>query len=159
MLFTFLTIVTRWSRSRFTSRPIFMLWLVQIWQVSSWGKFMQHIATCLLWQSFVSTCDVFNRLFPLDVQNEIQLPSRVFCYSWLVCLLYFWLRNAQLVKVGWHCFCFSPCWMRKRIGLVTLLDAILTSRQTRAKLQCLYENLISNNFRKMAVLKKIWFVT
>ena len=22
----------------------------------------------------------------LDVQNEIQLPSRVFCYSWLVCL-------------------------------------------------------------------------
>ena len=38
------------------------------------------------WQSFVSTCDVFNCLFPLDVQNEIQLPSRVFCYSWLVCL-------------------------------------------------------------------------
>ena len=30
------------------------------------------------WQSFVSTCDVFNCLFPLDVQNEIQLLSRVF---------------------------------------------------------------------------------
>ena len=28
------------------------------------------------WQSFVSTCDVFNCLFPLDVQNEIQLLSR-----------------------------------------------------------------------------------
>ena len=41
------------------------------------------------WQSFVSTCDVFNCLFPLDVQNEIQLLSRVFCYSWLVCLLGF----------------------------------------------------------------------
>ena len=39
------------------------------------------------WQSFVSTYDVFNCLFPLDVQNEIQLLSRVFCYSWLVCLL------------------------------------------------------------------------
>ena len=52
------------------------------------------------WQSFVSTCDVFNCLFPLDVQNEIQLLSRVFCYSWLVCLLGFWLRNASLVKVG-----------------------------------------------------------
>ena len=52
------------------------------------------------WQSFVSTCDVFNCLFPLDVQNEIQLLSRVFCYSWLVCLLNFWLRNAPLVKVG-----------------------------------------------------------
>ena len=52
------------------------------------------------WQSFVSTCDVFNRLFPLNVQNEIQLLSRVFCYSWLVCLLGFWLRNTALVKVG-----------------------------------------------------------
>ena len=52
------------------------------------------------WQSFVSTCDVFNCLFPLDVQNEIQLLSRVFCYSWLVCLLNFWLWNAPLVKVG-----------------------------------------------------------
>ena len=51
------------------------------------------------WQSFESTCDVFNCLFPLDVQNEIQLLSRVFCYSWLVCLLGFWLRNASLVKI------------------------------------------------------------
>ena len=33
--------------------------------------------------------------------------------------------------------------------------AILTSGQTREKLQCLYENLMSNNFRRMAVLKKI----
>ena len=45
------------------------------------------------WQSFVSTCDVLNCLFLLDVQNEIQLLSRVFCYAWLVCLLGFWLRN------------------------------------------------------------------
>ena len=52
------------------------------------------------WQSFVSTCDVFNCLFPLDVQNEIQLLSGVFCYSRLVCLLGFWLRNTSLVKVG-----------------------------------------------------------
>ena len=51
------------------------------------------------WQSFVSTCDVFNCLLPLDVQNEIQLLSRVFCYSWLVCLLGFWLRNASFVKI------------------------------------------------------------
>ena len=52
------------------------------------------------WQSFVSTCDFFNCPFPLDVQNEIQLLSEVFCYSWLVCLLGFWLRNTSLVKVG-----------------------------------------------------------
>ena len=33
------------------------------------------------WQSFVSTCDIFNCLLPLDVQNEIQLLLEVFCYS------------------------------------------------------------------------------
>ena len=47
----------------------------------------------------MSTCDVFNCIFPLDVQSEIQLLSRVFSYSWLVCLLGFLLRNASLVKV------------------------------------------------------------
>ena len=35
-----------------------------------------------------------------------------------------------------------------------VFDAILTRRQTREKLQCLYENLVSDNFCKMAVLKK-----
>ena len=47
------------------------------------------------WQSFVSTCDVFNCLFPMDVQNEIQL----LCYSWIVCSLVFWLRDTSFVKV------------------------------------------------------------
>ena len=44
------------------------------------------------------------------------------------------------------------------IDLVTVFDAILTSRQTREKLQCLYENLMSNNFRKTAVLNKMSIV-
>ena len=34
----------------------------------------------------------------------------------------------------------------------------LTSRQTREKLQCLHENLKSNNFRRTAVLKRISIV-
>ena len=38
--------------------------------------------------------------------------------------------------------------------LVTDFDATLTSRQMREKLQCLYENLMSNNFHKTALLKK-----
>ena len=42
------------------------------------------------------------------------------------------------------------------IDLVTVFDAIVTS--TRDKLQCLYENLMSNNFRKTAVLKKVGLV-
>ena len=92
-----------WSRIGHALCPIFMFLLVKIWQVSSCGKFMQHLQTCLLywsWQSFESNCDVFNCLFSRNVQNEIQLLSRVFCYSWLVCLLGFWLRNTSLVKVG-----------------------------------------------------------
>ena len=58
-----------------------------------------------IWQSFVSSCDVLNYLFLLDVQNEIQLLWRLFCNSWLVFLLRFLLTNEPLVKVidfGWH---------------------------------------------------------
>ena len=44
------------------------------------------------------------------------------------------------------------------IDLVTVFDAILTSRQTCERSQCLYENLTSYNFRKTAVLKKISIV-
>ena len=40
------------------------------------------------------------------------------------------------------------------IDLVTDFDAILTSRQDE-KLQCLYENLMSNNFRKNGSSEKI----
>ena len=46
----------------------------------------------------------------------------------------------------------------KRIGLITVFDAILTGRQAGVKLQCLYENPMSNNFRKTSVLKKLWNV-
>ena len=107
------------SRFGHALRPIFM---------SDWSKFdrwvhAENLCSMLKlvyfdsrgWQSFVSTCDVFNCLFPLDVQNEMQLLSRVFCYSWLVCLLDFWLRSTSLVNFGWHCCRFSPCLMRKRV--------------------------------------------
>ena len=40
------------------------------------------------------------------------------------------------------------------IDLFTVLEAILMSRQPREKSQCLYKNLMSNNFRKTAVLEK-----
>ena len=93
-----------WSRVGHALRSVFMLWLVKIWQVSSCAKFMQYLESCLLWQLKLTEFWVdlwcFNCLFPLDVQNEIQLLSGVFCYSWLVCLLGFWLRNTSLVKVG-----------------------------------------------------------
>ena len=36
-----------WSRVGHALRPIFMLWLVKIWQLSSWAKFMQHLENIL----------------------------------------------------------------------------------------------------------------
>ena len=94
---TFFTIDTRWS-------------LCVQFLCSDWSKFDRWVHAenlrsilkvvyfdSLGWslQSFVSTCDVFDCLFPLDVQNEIQLLSRVFCDSWLVCLFGFRFRNAS----------------------------------------------------------------
>ena len=86
---------------------------------SDWSKFDRWVHAEILcsilnlvyfdswsWQSFVSTCDVFNFLFPLDVQNEIQQLSGVFCYSWLVCLLGFWLSQSRKSDFGWHRFRF-----------------------------------------------------
>ena len=80
----------------------------------------------------MSTCDVFNCLFPLDVKNVIQLLSRVFSYLWLVCLLGFWLRIASLVKADNPIsddIVFSPCWMRTRIIKAQRILALLDSFQ------------------------------
>ena len=41
---------------------------------------MQHLETCLLIaeaQSFVSSYDVINLLFPLDLQHEMQLAIKI----------------------------------------------------------------------------------
>ena len=101
LLLTFLTKVTRWSRS--TSN--FYALIGQNLTV----EFMQKIYAAS-WNLFTLTAEagrvlcqlvMFLTVFPLNiVQNEIQLLSRVFCYSWLVCLSGFWLRNTSLVKVG-----------------------------------------------------------
>ena len=89
---TFLT-VTCWSCS--TSNFYFLIgqnltgeFMWKIYAVSG-----NLLTDSWSWQSCVSS------LFPLAVQNEIQLLSRLFCNSWLVCLLCFLLTNAPLVKV------------------------------------------------------------
>ena len=109
-------LVYKWSQAqvsffRFFGHPFVTLYFQFL--CSDWSKFDRSVHAenlCNIlnlfyfdswrWQSFESTCDIFNCLSPLDVPNEIQLLSGVFCYSWLVCLLGFWLRNTSLVKVG-----------------------------------------------------------
>ena len=116
---------------------------------SDWSKFdrwvhAENLCSILIlvyfdswsWQSFVSTCDVFNCLFPLNVQSEIQLLSRFFRYSWLVCLLGFSLRNTLLWQsrksdFGWHRFRFSPrpCLMHKTVEKAEAILALLDGFQ------------------------------
>ena len=62
------------------------------------------------------------------------------------------------LTVGGRFFWLFQTFLFMPKDLVTVFDAILTSRQTSEKLQCLYENLMSNNFRKTAFLKKISIV-
>ena len=53
------------------------------------------------WQSFVSTCNVFNCLFPLDVQNEIQLryQESSVIHGWVVYWVFGW-EMRRLSKFG-----------------------------------------------------------
>ena len=83
-----------WSRVGHALRPIFMLWLVKIWQVSSCGKFMQHLEFCLLWQPKLT--------FMASLFIRFLVEKYVACQS----------RKSDF---GWHRFRFSPCLMRKRV--------------------------------------------
>ena len=104
MLFTFLTTVTRWSRSTFN----FYALISQNLAGEFMRKFIQHFLKKTTCNTLTAEADrvlcqlvMFSTVFfPLKVQNEVQLLSRVFCYSWLVCLLNFCLRSVPLVKVG-----------------------------------------------------------
>ena len=101
--------VTRWSRSASN-------FYVLIGQNLT-GEFMRKIYAAsgnLLtdswsWQSFVSSCDVLNCLFLLDIQNEIQLLSRLFCGSWLFFIALFVdkctaCQSHWKSDFGWHRF-------------------------------------------------------
>ena len=80
-------LLSPWSQVGQDLPPIFLC--------SDWSKFdrwvhAEHLCSILKldnfdswsWENFVSTCDVFNCLFPLDVQNEIQLPPIYWVFGW-----------------------------------------------------------------------------
>ena len=100
LLLTFLTMVTRWSRSTsnfyvLICQKLTVEFLRKIY-AASWNLFTDSWN----WRRFVyKRCEAFNCLFLLDAQNEIQMLARFLSYSWRICLLVFWLRNAPLVIV------------------------------------------------------------
>ena len=89
-----------WSRVGHALRPVFMLWLVKIWQVSSCGKFMQHLESCLPWQlKLTEFCA--NLWCFLTVFFHWMYKMKYSCYQESsVIHRCFWLRNASLVKFG-----------------------------------------------------------
>ena len=91
-LLTFLTIVTRWSRSTSNFQALIGQNLT--------GEFMRKIYAAsgnLLtdswsWQGCLSSCDVFNCLFLIDVPSEVKLLTRLFCviHGWFVYRAFGW---------------------------------------------------------------------
>ena len=81
----------------------------------------------------MSTCDVFNCLFLLDVQNEIHLlstsPLLFMASSFIGFLVEKYVAcQSQKYDFGWHRFQFSPCLMCKRVekseAILTLLERV-----------------------------------
>ena len=100
-------------------RPIFMLWLVKIWQVSSYGKFMQNLEYCLLWQlkltEFYVNLWCFYLSFSTGCTKWNSAASRsllLFIASWFMVEKYITCQSRKS-DFGWHRFQFSPCLMRK----------------------------------------------
>ena len=150
MCYTIKILIANWSRTRkfsqllqagktvafdFSHHGHALVTLYVEFLCSDWSKFdswvdAENLCSILnlvyfdswSWQSFVSTCDVFNCLFPLDVQNEIQLLSRVFCYSWLMASLFIGILVEKYVTCqswksdfGWHRFRFHLAWCVRRL--------------------------------------------
>ena len=76
-----------WSHVGHVLRPIFMLWLVKIWQVSSGGSFMQHLESWLLWQ------------LKLTVLCQLLMFLTVF-FLWLYRMNYSCFQGLLLVVAG-----------------------------------------------------------
>ena len=107
-------------------------WLCMQWMITT-SQTMYHAAVCL--SLFSSKQCIIKQLLDWG----LEIPA-------IINVLATWLFRISPKSHPIQCNCL--------IDLVTVFDATLTSRRTREKLQCLYENLVSNNFRKTAVLKK-----
>ena len=120
-------------------RPIFMLWLVKIWQVSSCGKFMQHLGTCLLWQLRLTKFCVDPWCFQLSFSSWCTKWNTAAINSLLLFMaaglfIEFLVEKCAACQsrksdFGRNRFCFSPCWMRKRIIKAQAILALLDSFQ------------------------------
>ena len=130
MLFTFLTIVTRWSR--ITSNVYALIG--------------QHLTGELMREIYAVSCNLFTLTAEADkVLCQLVMFLIVF-FHWMhkmkyICYLLFMTDlfieflvekcaacQSRKSDFGWHRFCFSPGWIRKRIikaqAILSLLDSL-----------------------------------
>ena len=127
-LLTFLTIVTHWSRSTSNFHALIGQNLTGEFMRKIYAASKNLLTDSWSWQGFVSSCDVFNCLFLLDVQNEIQLLSRFFCNSWFVSCTFGWEMHclSKSLEIQFRMASFSklslltcPCLRRtKRVAYI-----------------------------------------
>ena len=121
------------SRIGHALRPIFMFWLVKIWQVSSCRKFMQHLESCLLWPlkptgfcvnlwcfelSFSTGCTKWN--------SAVIRSLLLFMASLFIGLL---VESKSEIRFRMASFSFSSCLMRKRAAKSEAILALLDTLQ------------------------------
>ena len=80
-----------------------MFWLVKIWQVSSCGKFMQRLETCLLWQLKLTEFCVILWYFKLSFSTWYQYKMKHSCY-----------QDCSVIH-GWFLYC-AFCWQMHRLS-------------------------------------------
>ena len=82
-----------WSLIGHALRPIFMLWLLKIWQVGSYGKLMHYLETCLV----LAEADSFVSSYSCTKWKTAAIKILLLFLAGL--FIGIWLRNAPLVRV------------------------------------------------------------
>ena len=135
MLFTFLTIVTRWSPSTSYCYALIGQNLTGEFTrkiyAASWNLFtLTAEADGLLCQLVMFLTVVFHWMYKMKYscyQESSVIHAAGLFIEFLVekCAV----RQSRKSDFGWHRFCFSPCWMRKRIITAQAILALLDSFQ------------------------------
>ena len=115
-------------------------------RLSTWQKLFNTILKSRRSSRSQNVYNVYDEIFTNSTKCTWKFSKHL--AAWLC------FKTGQALRSRpWWKFCEFRI-PRRTIDLVMVFDAILTSRQTREKLQCLYENLMSNNFRITAFLIK-----
>ena len=90
-------LILPWTRVGHVLRPIFILWLVKIWQVCSRGKIMQHLESCLLWQLKLT-----------------EFCVNLWCFHWMYKMKYSCYQESSVIH-GWFVY-WVFCWEMRRLS-------------------------------------------